>query len=399
MDAFSTMDFAWSEEEERFRAELEGFVVEHLPEDWDRPPGSLGSSVWSPATGAFAEALAQHGLLVPSWPKEYGGNAASSWQQQIVAEVMWANGEPRGPQYMNVNWIGPALIEFGTGEQRERFLGPMAAGSVVWCQGFSEPDAGSDLASIRTRAERDGISYIVNGRKIWTSYADTAQYCFLLVRTGTDAARHRGLSVLLVPMNTPGIEVRKIPAIVGDHAFHELTFTDVVVAESARLGAENGGWAVVVRTLANERVGLPRYIRGEQVLDLVAQWAEKAGILEQERVLALLGEAFAACEAARLLVYRVVDERAKGRPPSGLANVARVAAVEAERMVADATVELMGEEGLVSGRLADVQHRNSLAVGLAGGTFEVQLNLVSQLVLDLPRSETGVRPAGQSAEK
>jgi alkylation response protein AidB-like acyl-CoA dehydrogenase len=275
----------------------------------------------------------------------------------------------------------------------------MAAGSVVWCQGFSEPDAGSDLASIRTRAERDGTSYIVNGRKIWTSYADTAQYCFLLVRTGTDEARHRGLTVLLVPMDTPGIEVRKIPAIVGDHAFHELTFTDVAVPESARLGGENGGWAVVVRALANERVGLPRYIRGEQVLDLVAQWAEKAGLLDQERVLALLGEAFAACEAARVLVYRVVDERAKGRPPSGSANVARVAAVEAERMVADATVELMGEEGLAPGMLADVQHRNSLAVGLAGGTFEVQLNLVSQLVLDLPRSETGVRPAGPPAEK
>jgi alkylation response protein AidB-like acyl-CoA dehydrogenase len=391
------MEFAWSEEEERFRAELEGFVETHLPEDWDRPPGSLGSSVWSPATGAFAEALARHGLLGPSWPKEYGGNAASSWQQQIVAEVMWANGEPRGPQYMNVNWIGPALIQFGSPEQRERFLAPMAAGSVVWCQGFSEPDSGSDLASIRTRAERDGTSYVVNGRKIWTSYADTAQYCFLLVRTGTESARHRGLSVLLVPMETPGIEVRKIPAIVGDHAFHEVTFTDVVVPESARLGEENGGWAVVIRALANERVGLPRYIRGEQVLDLVAQWAEEAGILDQERVLALLGEALASCEAARMLVYRVVDERAKGRPPSGLANVARVAAVEAERIVADAVVEIMGEEGLVSGRLADVQQRNSLAVGLAGGTFEVQLNLISQLVLDLPRGDVVVRPSGQES--
>jgi alkylation response protein AidB-like acyl-CoA dehydrogenase len=298
---------------------------------------------------------------------------------------------------MNVNWIGPALIQFGSPEQRERFLAPMAAGSVVWCQGFSEPDSGSDLASIRTRAERDGTSYVVNGRKIWTSYADTAQYCFLLVRTGTESARHRGLSVLLVPMETPGIEVRKIPAIVGDHAFHEVTFTDVVVPESARLGEENGGWAVVIRALANERVGLPRYIRGEQVLDLVAQWAEEAGILDQERVLALLGEALASCEAARMLVYRVVDERAKGRPPSGLANVARVAAVEAERIVADAVVEIMGEEGLVSGRLADVQQRNSLAVGLAGGTFEVQLNLISQLVLDLPRGDVVVRPSGQES--
>jgi alkylation response protein AidB-like acyl-CoA dehydrogenase len=393
------MDFAWSEEEERFRAELEGFVETHLPADWDRPPGSLGSSTWTPATAAFAQALAEHGLLVPSWPKEYGGNAASSWQQQIVAEVMWANGEPRGPQYMNVNWIGPALIQFGSAAQREHFLAPMAAGSVAWCQGFSEPDSGSDLASIRTRAERDGTSYIVNGRKIWTSYADTARYCFLLVRTGTEAARHRGLSVLLVPMDSSGIEVRKIPAIVGDHAFHEVTFTDVVVPESARLGEENGGWAVVIRALANERVGLPRYVRGEQILDLVAAWADTAGILDQPRVLALLGEALASCEAARLLVYRVVDERAKGRPPSGLANVARVAAVEAERIVADVVVELMGEEGLVSGGLADVQQRNALAVGLAGGTFEVQLNLISQLVLDLPRSDVGVRPSAEVPER
>jgi alkylation response protein AidB-like acyl-CoA dehydrogenase len=393
------MDFGWSDEEERFRAELESFVGQHLPEEWARSAGSLGSSVWSPATAAFAEALAQNGLLVPSWPKEYGGNDASSWQQQILAEVMWGNGEPRGPQYMNVNWIGPAIIEFGTEQQRASYLPPMSSGAVVWCQGFSEPDAGSDLASIRTRAERDGAVYTVNGRKIWTSYADSAQHCFLLVRTGTEESRHRGLSVLLVPMESPGIEVRKIPAIVGDHAFHELTFTDVIVPESHRLGDQNEGWGVVVRALANERVGLPRYIRGEQVLDLVAQWAMSNNILQHERVLAMLGEALACCEAARMLVYRVVDERAKGRPPSGNANVARVAAVEAERIVADVTVELMGGAGLISGTLADVQQRNSLAVGLAGGAFEVQLNLISQLVLDLPRSDSRPRTTEQRSER
>ena len=180
--------------------------------------------------------------------------------------------------------------------------------------GFLRARCRLDLASLRTRADRDGDEYIVNGQKIWTSYAESPTLAS--VRTDTTQSRGRGISVLLVPMNSPGLEVRKIAAVVGEHAFHELFFTDVRVAASARLGDENDGWAIVRSALASERVGLPRYIRAAQVLDAAARWAREQGQLDDRRVLARLGEAQVACEAARLLVYRVVDERAKGSPAS-----------------------------------------------------------------------------------
>jgi alkylation response protein AidB-like acyl-CoA dehydrogenase len=379
------MEFGWSEAEIEFRRMLEEFVGENLPTTWNRSAGSLGSSEWSPETGEFCRRMAEAGLLVPSWPEEYGGQAAGPWRQQILAEVMWGHGEPRGPQYMNVNWIGPALIRFGTDEQKSRYLPDMAAGRVVWCQGFSEPDAGSDLASLRTRATRYGDVYVVNGQKIWTSYARDASTCFLLVRTDPEAHRHRGLSVLLVPMDTPGIELRPIASIVGTHAFHELFFTDVEVPESQRLGPEHEGWRVVRYALANERVGLPRYIRAVEVLRRVTEATRKAGRLDRHALLRIV-DIHARCEAARLLVYGVVDERTRGDEPSGRAYVARAAVVECERAVADLATELLGPEGVFGENLADVQQRNALAVGVASGTYEIQLGLIAETMLGLERA-------------
>src|SRR6185369_9767188 len=167
----------------------------------------------------FCRKLGERGWLVPAWPKEYGGGGVTAWQQAIVSEEMWAHGEPRGPQYMNVNWVGPTIMRYGTDEQKRAHLPKMAMGDVLWCQGFSEPNAGSDLASLQTRAVRDGERYVVNGQKIWTSYCKNAEFCFLMVRTGSEP-RHRGISVLLVPMNTPGIEVREIDTVLGDGYFH-----------------------------------------------------------------------------------------------------------------------------------------------------------------------------------
>ena len=379
------MEFDWPEADVRFRVMLEEFVVEHLPDTWDRSAGSLGSSEWSPQTGEFCRQMADAGLLVPSWPEEYGGQNAGPWRQQILAEVMWGHGEPRGPQYMNVNWIGPAIIRFGTVEQKNRYLPDIAAGQPVWCQGFSEPDAGSDLASLRTRATRHGDVYVVNGQKIWTSYARDASTCFLLVRTDPDAQRHRGLSVLLVPMDTPGIEVRAIDSIAGTHAFHELFFTEVEVPESQRLGPEHEGWQVVRYALANERVGLPRYMRALDVMHRVVDSVRRAGRIDRHAMLQIL-DVYARCEAARLLVYAVVDEKTRGDEPSGRPYLARAAVVECERAVADLATELLGPEGVFGGNLADVQQRNALAVGMAGGTYEIQLGLIAETMLGLPRA-------------
>lgn len=360
-------------------------MATNLPSTWNRSVLSVGSSEWSGETAEFCRRLAEADLLVPSWPKEYGGGEAGSWRQQILAEVMWAHGEPRGPQYMNVNWIGPSIIRFGTEEQKGKYLPPIAAGTAVWCQGFSEPDAGSDLASLRTRAVRDGDLYHVDGQKIWTSYASDAAHCFLLARTDPDAHRHRGISVLLVPMDAEGLEVRRIPSIAGGHAFHELFFRDVTVPVSERLGPENEGWRVVRYSLANERVGLPRYVRAAAVLRQVADWVRENGRLDHH-ALGRLAEADACCEAARSLVYAVVDERARGHEPSGLAYLARAAVVEAEWAVADLATDLMAPAGIFGENLPDAQQRNALAVGMAGGTYEIQLGLIAETLLGLERA-------------
>jgi alkylation response protein AidB-like acyl-CoA dehydrogenase len=298
---------------------------------------------------------------------------------------MWSIGEPRGPQYMNVNWIGPSIMMFGTDEQRRLHLPRIARGDVIWCQGFSEPDAGSDLAALRTRAERDAGEYVVNGQKTWTSYASIADFCYLLVRTGEEETGPRGISVLLVPTDLPGFEVRDVASVVGDHAFHDVFLTDLRVPVDHRLGPENEGWQVVRQALAFERVGAPRWARAQHVLEHVAEWARRHELLDAPWVTERMGEARAATEAARLLFYRVVDEREHDAPQTPSANLARVAMVEAERLVGRLAADVLGSDGLLTGTLADSALRKSMAAGVAAGTYEIQLNMIARLVLGLPK--------------
>jgi len=379
------MEFGWSDEDLTFRKELRAFLASDLGDDWSGEAQKLGSQANVEHSFSFAKALAARGWLTPHWPEEYGGAGASPWLHLIMAEEMWSIGEPRGPQYMNVNWIGPSIMAHGTEEQKRLHLPPIAKGDVIWCQGFSEPDAGSDLASLRTRAVRDGDDYVVNGRKVWTSYAASAQFCYLLVRTNAEAERHRGISVLLVPTDTEGFEINSIPSVVGGHAFHELVFTDMRVPVECRLGDEDQGWAVVREALAFERVGAPRYARAAYVLDQLVDWADTNGTELSASLIERIGQARASCEAARLLAYRVIDERSLGLPPSPNVYLARAAMVQAERAVGAVAGELMGDEGLVYGSIADEQLRKSMVAGVAAGTYEMQLNMIAQLALKLPR--------------
>jgi len=248
------MEFGWAEEQASFRLQLQHFLGGALPAEWDDIAGEgPGSDAQSQFSLKFCPMLAESGFLVPHWPRKYGGRDATTWEHFIIGEEMWLRGEPRGPQYMNVNWIGPALMRFGSEAQQIEHLPPMARGEVIWCQGFSEPNAGSDLASLRTRAERHGDDYLVNGSKIWTSYASQAKFCFLLARTGAD--RKAGIAIFLVPMSTPGITVRKIPALIGDGDIHEVFFQDVQVRSEWRLGSEGQGWEIIMYALRHERVG------------------------------------------------------------------------------------------------------------------------------------------------
>jgi alkylation response protein AidB-like acyl-CoA dehydrogenase len=379
------VELEWSPEDAAFRRELVAFLDETLPPDWDElakdGPGSEAQAAFS---RGFCAALAERGWLTPHWPASVGGRGASAWQHAILGEELWSRGEPRGPQYMNVNWIGPTILRYGSEAQQREHLPRIARGDVFWCQGFSEPDAGSDLVALRTRAVRDGDHYVVDGSKIWTSYANHADFCFLLARSDPASSRHRGLSVLLVPMSLPGIEVREIPSVVGERYFHEVLFRGVRVPADARLGPEGEGWEVVGYALQYERVGAPRYARAARTLDrLVA--ALPPGALDDPALAARLGEARALCEAARLLSYRVVDQRARGEAPTADTNVARVAGTFAEQWVADLALELAGSGGFEAGSFADAQFRMGMTAGVAVGATEVQLNLIASRWLRLPR--------------
>lgn len=379
------MEFAFDEADAAFRRDLVDFLDRELADGWERSEFGLGSAVHTDFSRKFVRTLAGRGWLTPHWPERYGGGGQGAWQHFVLGEEMWKRGEPRGPQYMNVNWVGPSLIKYGTEEQKRTLLPPIARGEVFWCQGFSEPEAGTDLAALRTRAVRDGDGYLLNGQKIWTSYADGADHCFLLARTGTVADGRRGISVFLLPPDTPGVEVRPIDGFVGDHSFNEVFLKDVWVPRSRLLGEENKGWDIVRRTLAYERVGAPRYARAALVLDGLADWSRTRGLLDDPGVQEQFGEARALCEAARLLVYRVIDERAKDKEPSPRANQARAAMVQAERAVGDLALDVMGSEALAEGSRGDAQFRNSLGAGIAAGSYEVQLNLITRLILKLPK--------------
>ena len=380
------MEFRWSDEDVAFRRELRDFLAEALPPDWaELSKHGPGSDAQAEFSKQFCPALARKGWLTQHWPREYGGRDASPWRHAILGEEMWRIGEPRSSQYMNVNWVGPTIMAWGTPEQKTLHLPRISAGDVFWCQGFSEPEAGSDLAALRTLAVRDGDEYVINGSKIWTSYVNHADYCFLVVRTDPASKRHHGISVLLVPMDTPGIELREIPSVVGEKYFFEVFFSDARVPVACRLGPEHTGWEVVTYALAFERVGAARYARAADVLDELASLARERGRLEDPTILEKLGEARAICEASRLLTYRVIDVRAHGHPPSADTNLARVAGTLAERAVSELALEIFGPEALAYGHVAESHFRLAMTAGVAVGTTEVNLNLVASRFLGLPR--------------
>ncbi|MET0579461.1 MAG: acyl-CoA dehydrogenase family protein, partial [Ilumatobacteraceae bacterium] len=367
------MDFDWTTEEVGFRSELLTFIRENVRPDWTHHEREMPEPEDREAVLTFCRAMGERGFLTPHWPKEYGGREASPWEQAIVSEEIWAAGEPRGPQYMNTNWIGPALMLAGTEEQKAFHLSMISRGDAMWCQGFSEPEAGSDLASLRTSAVRDGDSYIVNGQKIWTSYAHTADYCFLLVRTDPNAERGEGISILLVPMDTPGVEVRDIPNAWCKHVIHEIYFTDAVVPVANRLGDENKGWEIVRAVLANERVGVGRHECAARTLDGAVADAEAAGVdVEDPAIADTLGIAYAWTEAARAMNYAAVNERVHeetGRRP--LAAVSRSVTGPMEGVVAAAPAEVLGDRALVQGSVAQRHNAQGPMAPIAAGRREV----------------------------
>lgn len=378
------MDFTWTQQEQAFRQRLKDFLAATLPDDWERF-SQHGPA--SPALTRYAETfcgqLAAENLLIPHWPKDIGGEGLDPWHQTILAEEMWIAGEPRGGQYMNVNWIGPTLIKYGSADQQARYLPPIAEGRALWCQGFSEPGSGSDLASLRTRAELVGDAYVVNGQKIWTSYAGLADTCFLLCRTSED--RKNGITILLIPMDTPGITVRQIPSLIGEGDIHEVFFDDVRVPVGARLGAEGQAWEIIGFSLTNERLGIPRYSLARAALDRAVAILRERGDFAGEAVRIEAAHALALCEAARMASYALVSKRAQGEAVGAQASSARYATIMAERRVAEFVVEYLPEALADAHPYLKMHHQRGIVAGIAAGAAEIQLNIIASDVLGLPR--------------
>ena len=236
------MDYDLGDDADQLRNHLRELVSNHIPADF------LGACTENPqdlaTTETFCKLLAAEGLLALAWPKEHGGGGGSVWQQTVLREEMWAQHEPRGPQYMGINWVGPALMRYGTAEQKAKHLAAIASGDVIWCQGFSEPEAGTDLASLRTRAVPDGPDgWRITGQKVWTSYALMASWCVLAACTDPDAPKPKRLTLFLIPMDRPGFTVRPIPSMLGPHHLNEIFLDDVPgsPATSSARSATDGG--------------------------------------------------------------------------------------------------------------------------------------------------------------
>ena len=386
------MDFEMGAGAAALRSRLRELVGAHLPADF------LGAFTDDPAdlqtSQQFCRMLAEQGLLCMSWPAEFGGRDATVWEQTVVREEMWAHHEPRGAQYMGVNWVGPIIMRHGTPEQQRRHLPAIAGGEVIWCQGFSEPEAGSDLASLRTTARRDGDGWAVSGQKIWTSYATMAQWCFLLARTtrigeGGVAKKQQGLTIFLVPMDDPAIQVRPIRAMLGPHHLNEVFIDDLRVTESDVLGVVDQGWSIVADVMSFERVGIARYARCERLLMaaptvLGLHWDSQPAELRGRWTRMLTH-----CRRARLMAYRVVSLQSAGRVKPGDAAAYRIAVTKLDQDSAEVLMELAAaipaDDSTAAQRYfrAEVEDhwRYSQASTVSSGSIEMQRILLSRAML------------------
>lgn len=378
------MDFEMGATVDDLRTELRGLIDENVPADF------LGAFTSDPAdlevAQSFCRLLAERGLLCMAWPEDFGGRDSSPWEQTAVREEMWAQHEPRGAQYMGVNWVGPTIMRHGTPDQQRDHLPPISRGEVIWCQGFSEPNAGSDLASLQTAARRDGDGWRVSGQKIWTSYATMAQWCFLLARTSRGEKKQQGLTIFLVPMTAPGIEVRPIDTMLGPHHLNEVFFDDVWVTEADVLGTVDEGWKVVQEVLSFERVGIARYARCERLLqagpDVLGEAWDDLPTELRTRWARMLTH----CRRARLLAYRVIALQTSGRVTPGDTAAYRIAVTRLDQEAAEVLMEIVaqapaGDEAARYRRAVEDHWRYAQASTVSSGSIEMQRILLARTML------------------
>jgi 3-oxochol-4-en-24-oyl-CoA dehydrogenase len=338
--------------------------------------------------------LAEAGYVAPHWPAPWGLDA-DPMHQLIIDEELSAAGVRRPMNPIGIGWAGPTIVHAGSEAQKDRYLMPLLAGEELWCQLFSEPQAGSDLAGLGTRAVRDGDEYVVNGQKIWTSLAQWARYGILIARTDPDAPKHQGVSYFVCPMDLPGIEIRPIIEMTGAHTFNEVFFTDVRLPAENLVGTANRGWELAKVTLGNERVSLSSggalWGNGPAAEDLLGLVRDHGGVTDaslRQRLAQLHIEA----EVLRLIRLRTISARIKGQPPGAEASIRKAMADEHGQHIMELAKDLAGASGMLSdtgplGAPADMWGHGFLfapALTVGGGTSVVQRNIIAERVLGLP---------------
>jgi alkylation response protein AidB-like acyl-CoA dehydrogenase len=389
------MRLAWGPEEEAFRAELDDFLDTHAPKQAVGLDFATSEEEGIPEWARQWQAtLFDHGWMVPGYPPELGGRNATPVQTLVFQEEMAARGLPRSLHFPGWAIVAPSLLEFGTEEQKA--LAPTALrGDMVWCIGMSEPDAGSDLASLKTRAVLDGDHFVVNGQKVWTSYAMWAQKCFCYVRTNPDVPKHKGITVLIIDMDTPGIDIRPLRQITGSTHFAETFFTDVVVPRQNVVGEVNDGWRITMGSLAHERGGLWLHTVAsvDHVLSDLIALAQRTGADGNQAVRRRLADAYAQVSSLRALGYKGYSSFAQGSSAPEHSYL-KVATSELQKSLFELGMELEGPAGIVidrahhegAGRWA-FSFFTSFANTIAGGTSEIQRNIIAERVLGLPRGK------------
>ncbi len=396
------MDFRFTTEEEAFRKEVRQFLKEELTPDWQEQLDTETELLAERQSGfvkQFNKKLAQRRWLTMPWPVEYGGLKASVMQQMIYNEEMAYHDAPTGLN-MGVAWVGPALMVYGSEEQKRRFLPAIANHDEVWCTLYSEPGAGSDLASLQTRAVRDGDEWVINGQKIWTSGAHRSDWGWLAARTDPEAPKHKGISMFVLSMDTPGITIRPLVNMAGMHGFNEVFFQDVRIPANYIVGQENNGWYQLAVALDFERSSVAGVARARRWWEELIAFARDVGAhgrapLRETRpeVRHRLAEIGLEIEVGQHLSYRVASLQQAGKIPNYEASIAKLYSSELGQRLARTGMELLGLYGQLHPRSKYVYlkgrieryYQVSVAETIGGGTSEIMRGIIATRGLGLPR--------------
>lgn len=383
------VDFKLTPAHEAFREEIRGFLRSELPAE----RRSVREDGWVVGfSRSFSEKLGKRGWLGLTWPREYGGQARSVLERLILTEELLRAGAPVAAHWLSDRQVGPSILRFGTAEQRREILPRITSGAIVFCVGLSEPNAGSDAAAVTTQAVEDGDGFAIRGQKIWTSFAHQADYCYLVARTDASGPKHKGISEFIVPMATPGITVRPLLDMTGEHHFNEVFFEDARVPRTALIGQKDRGWYQIAVQLDYERGGIERVLSNWPLLEDALAALRGSAVLQDPVMRDRLAGLRVDLEIARLMVYRIAWLADHGRVPNVEAAVAKSFGTELEQRIAETVAGLfqMSALGLAGTARAALGGRVARAVLYApaytiqGGTSNILRNIIAHRGLGLP---------------